>query len=122
MDSLRPALKIAALIGVFMLLQNRQSVGALLIGDIAYDGAAAGPVELYSTSWCGFCRDTREFLADRDIPYVEYDVEASQAARQRFQALGGVGVPLLVVGDRTVSGYRPFAFRDALESASAGAD
>lgn len=111
-------LQVAAFVAVFVLVLNRQSLSAMLVGDIDYDPAVAGPVELYSTSWCGYCRKSRNFLTDKGVAFNEYDIEQSSAARARFDELGGRGVPLLAVGDSTVSGYRPQAFRDAIEGAS----
>ncbi len=111
-------LQIALFVAVFLLVQNRQSLSAMLVGDIDYDPALAGPVELYSTSWCGYCRKSRQFLTDKGVAFTEFDIEQSTAARARFTDLGGRGVPLLAVGDDTVSGYRPQAYRDVIEAAS----
>ena len=111
-------LQLALFVAVFLLVQNRQSLSAMMMGDIDYDPTRAGPVELYSTSWCGYCRKSRNFLTDKGVAFNEYDIEESNAARARFDELGGRGVPLLAVGSETVSGYRPRAFRDAIEEAS----
>lgn len=55
-------------------------------------------VELYGTSTCPYTRDMREWLEMRGADFVEYDVEADQAARQRMRTVAGAQrtVPVLV--------------------------
>ena len=54
--------------------------------------------ELYGTSTCPYTRDMREWLEMRGMDFVEYDVEADRAARERFRAVAGPQrtVPVLV--------------------------
>ncbi|BDV42021.1 NrdH-like redox domain-containing protein [Geotalea uraniireducens] len=72
-------------------------------------GRYNGTVELYVTSWCGYCKKMERFLKEQGIPYVAYDVEQDRAAHERFIQLGGSGVPLARVGQRVVNGYNPEA-------------
>jgi mycoredoxin len=55
-------------------------------------------VELFGTSSCPYTRDMREWLELRGAEFVEYDVEADPAARERLRALaeGQRTVPVLV--------------------------
>jgi glutaredoxin len=55
-------------------------------------------VELYGTSTCPYTRDMREWLELRGADFVEYDVEADRAARERLRAVAGPQrtVPVLV--------------------------
>ncbi|MEP6688435.1 MAG: Uxx-star family glutaredoxin-like (seleno)protein [Gemmatimonadales bacterium] len=55
-------------------------------------------VELYGTSGCPYTRDMREWLELRGADFVEYDVEADRAARERLRAVAGPQrtVPVLV--------------------------
>ena len=55
-------------------------------------------VELYGTSSCPYTRDMREWLELRGADFVEYDVEADRAARERLRAVAGPQrtVPVLV--------------------------
>jgi len=64
-----------------------------------------GTVELYVTSWCGYCRKAQEYLKSRQIPYVAYDIEKDPAAARRHKELGGRGVPLIVIGEKRISGF-----------------
>ena len=75
---------------------------------------AGGSVVLFSTSTCPYCRQTRELLQRRSVRYVDYVVDQSEGAANRFKALGGKGVPLIYIGDRSISGFRETAIVDAL--------
>jgi glutaredoxin len=75
--------------------------------------AAGGQVKMYSTTWCGHCKNARNYFAARRIAYRDIDVEASPEAAREFKALGGRGVPLILVGRKAMSGFDPESF-DAL--------
>ncbi|HWI41508.1 MAG TPA: glutaredoxin domain-containing protein [Verrucomicrobiae bacterium] len=66
-----------------------------------------GTVELYVTSWCGFCRKAEAWLKEKKVPYVKYDIEADPEARKRFEQQKGRGVPLVIIGQSAIRGYSP---------------
>jgi glutaredoxin len=70
-----------------------------------------GTVEVYVTSWCRFCRQALDYLKSNGIRHVAYDIEKDSAARQKYEDLGGQGVPFIVIGSNKMSGYS----REALE-------
>ena len=49
----------------------------------------------------------KALMAEKNIPYVEYDIEKSPVYRAQWAELGGRGVPVLVVNDNVIHGYRP---------------
>jgi mycoredoxin len=61
-------------------------------------------LELYGTRSCPYTSELRAELDWQDRPYVEYDVDADAAARERLVALIGaaVSVPVLVEDGRVV--------------------
>jgi glutaredoxin 3 len=61
-------------------------------------------VELFGTAACPYTRDMREWLEWRRVDFVEHDVEADAAARERLRALAGDQrtVPVLVDDGRVV--------------------
>jgi glutaredoxin 3 len=65
-------------------------------------------LELYGASHCPFTADLREQLEWEGRTFVEYDVEADEAARARLVALTGERmVPALVEDGRVVAvGWR----------------
>ena len=76
----------------------------------------SGTVELYVTSWCGYCRKALGYLKSKNIPYVAYDIEKDSAAMQRYKELGGRGVPLIIIGPHKMSGYSQEALEYYLEN------
>lgn len=62
-------------------------------------------VVMYSTSWCGYCRKARQYFKQNNIPFKEYDIEKNKSAKKRYDALGGRGIPLIVVGKKKVQGF-----------------
>ena len=60
--------------------------------------------ELFGTRSCPYTQEMREWLEWKGTEFVEYDVEADLAARDRMRSLanGQRTVPLLVEGDKVV--------------------
>ncbi|WNW13564.1 glutaredoxin family protein [Pseudomonas sp. DTU_2021_1001937_2_SI_NGA_ILE_001] len=71
-------------------------------------------VVMYSTSWCGYCKQTRRWLDSKGIAYRDYDIETSQEGRQAYEALGGRGIPLLDVNGRLLRDFSPEQVENAL--------
>jgi glutaredoxin-like YruB-family protein len=69
-----------------------------------------GTVELYVTSWCGYCRKAERYLNQKGIPYMAYDIEKDEGAKRRYRELGGTGgVPLIQIGANQIKGFSPEA-------------
>ena len=66
-----------------------------------------GTVEMYVTEWCGYCKKAKAYMQSRNIPFVAYDIEKDSNASRRHAELGGGGVPLIVIGDKKMSGFSP---------------
>jgi glutaredoxin len=65
-----------------------------------------GRVVLYMAKWCPYCRRAKAWLAQRQIPYEEIDIE-SEVGRAEFQVESrGGGIPYLVMGTRHVRGFK----------------
>jgi mycoredoxin len=71
-------------------------------------------VVLFATSWCGYCAKARDFFERNEIAYTEYDIERSEEGRRRYEALGGVGVPVFTVDGAPIYGFDLRALVDAL--------
>lgn len=71
-------------------------------------------VVLYATDWCGYCRLTRKFLADKGIAYTEFDIEKSDEGRKQYRELDGRGIPLMSVNGTIIRGYDSEGIRAAL--------
>ncbi len=75
-------------------------------------------VELYSTSWCHYCKKAASFFRSKGISFTEYDIEKDRNAAQRKSRLdkGGKGVPFVVINGKGISGFSTSAYENALKS------
>lgn len=64
-------------------------------------------VEIFVTSWCGYCKMMEQVLEKKGIAYRTYDVEKDDRAAKIYRDLHGRGVPLVRVGSKVVYGYDP---------------
>jgi glutaredoxin len=60
---------------------------------------------MYSTSACGYCEKARAYLANRNIEFVEFDIELDADARRDYDILMGHGTPLIYRGYERVPGF-----------------
>lgn len=108
--------KLLLLIVAAVVVLNWGAISARLNGKTsASEFAKNGEVVLYATSWCGYCRATRELLAREGVKYREFDIEQSAEGAKLYRALGGRGVPLLEVGDTLIRGYNEKAILAAVK-------
>jgi glutaredoxin len=78
-------------------------------------------VKMYTLSTCLWCKRTKQFFADRKIPFeaVDYD-KADEAEQERIMAemrenSGGGSFPYVCIGSDVVQGYEPDEFERLLE-------
>lgn len=71
-------------------------------------------VVVYSTSWCKYCKAAKTWLQQNQIPFQDYDVEKNPAALQEYDRLGGDGYPLIVVGEKKMTGWSESLMREYL--------
>ncbi len=65
--------------------------------QLSAQARAHAQVTLYATDWCGYCKDFRRFLDRQGVAYQAFDIDKDAQARQRYEALGGRGIPMLEV-------------------------
>jgi glutaredoxin len=90
----------------------------------AFFAEAGAEVVMFSDSRCPWCSKTREFLRARNVRFREYVIDRSPEARARYARLDieNAAVPVLLVGERRIVGYREAAFGDALRAAEIAHD
>lgn len=72
-------------------------------------------VDLYVTSWCGYCAKAKSFFNSKGVPFNVYDIERNSRAAKRHRKLNPRGsVPVAVIGGRTIRGFSPEAYGQAL--------
>ena len=66
------------------------------------------PVIVYSTSWCGYCKMLKQYLTDKNVPWVEKNIETDAAAhKELMDKVQGEfrGVPVSDVRGTIVLGF-----------------
>ena len=83
----------------------------------------SGQLIMYTTTWCGFCRNLERQLARDGIEVTEVDIERDPAAAEFVMSVNGGNqtVPTLVLPDGTTM-VNPSAaqVRERLAAVSAG--
>ncbi len=80
----------------------------------AAPAATTNDVVMYATKTCGYCAKAREHFRARGVAWDERDVETSAQAAREWKALGGVGTPVIVIGDERITGFNPARIDAAL--------
>ena len=78
-----------------------------LSGMAQADGSSSGKtrVALFSQPFCPGCEAAKQYFRTNDITYVEFDITASDRARDAFMRLGGRGTPFLMIDGKRVHGF-----------------
>ena len=67
-------------------------------------------VVMYSTSWCAYCEQARNYFRKNGIDFTEYDIERNRSAQRAYKKLGARGVPLILVGAQRMNGFSVAGF------------
>lgn len=87
-------------------------------GSDAGTGQASDPLTLYMTPNCDSCNQLREFLEYRKIPIDERNVDNNAALQEELkERAGALRVPVLMVGDKALSGFNREALLETLTAA-----
>jgi len=63
-------------------------------------------IKIYSTEWCPYCKNAKQFFADKDMEYEEINIEQEEISRQDLVKItGGSSVPQIVINDKPIGGY-----------------
>jgi len=74
-------------------------------------------IVLYTTSWCPHCKEAKEYLTSRKIPFTNLDVEEDISAWEDFsEKYQANSVPLIVIGNdqAILKGFKRESFEKAL--------
>jgi glutaredoxin len=68
-------------------------------------------VEVFTTSYCGWCRRAEQLLAAHAIPFEKVDVTGDREARRTLvdRAQGRTTVPVVFVDGAPIGGYEELA-------------
>mgnify|MGYP000232162592 CR=1 FL=1 len=70
----------------------------------------AKKVIMFSATYCPNCLHAKNYLSSKNIPFLEFDIEKSVAARTYFDKLGGRGTPFLLVNNQPIQGFNQKEF------------
>jgi glutaredoxin 3 len=63
-------------------------------------------VQMYTTTWCGYCVRAKALLDQRGIAYEEIHLDDDAGFRARLHDLtGGWTVPQILIDGRVIGGY-----------------
>jgi glutaredoxin-like protein NrdH len=76
-------------------------------------------VSMYALSTCPWCRKTKKYFADHDIPFEFIDFDLADEATQdrimrEMEAEGANGFPFVRIGDQVVEGWQPARYAQLL--------
>ncbi len=87
-------------------VQEPGTVKILPEATSANDSQKEPEVEIFTTSWCRYCKEAVAFLDSKGIRYVKHDIEKQPWAKTRMKKLGGgPGVPFAVIYGEKVKGF-----------------
>ena len=63
-------------------------------------------VLIYTTPTCGFCKQAKAFMKEKNIAFEEKDVSADQTAMQDMLTRSGqLGVPVIDIDGKIIVGF-----------------
>ncbi len=80
-------------------------------------------IVIYTVSWCPHCRELKEYLTSRNIPFINRDVELEPAAMEELvQKYKTYGVPVVIIGkdQEILKGFTAEQFEIAVAKVRAG--
>lgn len=96
-------------------------------GEVPVPGNQAAPqgalsqanppdVLMLGASWCPYCKAAIRFFDRHQVDYCEYDIETSPIGSRLYEALGGRGIPVLLIGDQRLHGFDEVSAERALKA------
>jgi glutaredoxin len=78
----------------------------------------APKVELFVTSWCGYCKKAEAYLRKKGVAFTSYDIEKDlQAAKRKDSLTSKRGVPFALIGAQKLTGFSEASYAQALQAA-----
>ncbi len=72
-------------------------------------------VTIYSTPVCHYCHMAKDFFAENNVEFTEYDVASDLEKRKEMVDMTGqMGVPVIRIGDDVVVGFDEAKVRELL--------
>jgi glutaredoxin len=79
------------------------------------EAVADGPVVVYTTSWCPWCRKTLAWLDEQGVAYVNKDIERNLAwRRELIEKTGQAAIPVVEIEGEIIRGFDPERMKELL--------
>lgn len=62
-------------------------------------------VTVYTSNTCPYCTMAKDYLKDKEINFIEKNVQSDKEARDELIAMGYTGVPVICVDDEQIVGF-----------------
>lgn len=112
MRALSPIFLFLRRIGITLALILSFSATTLKANEIVGENS----IVVYGTSWCPYCNKVRDYLQSLGINFTDYDIETSELGKQKYNALHGQGVPIIIIGSQRIDGFDRKALEQALQT------
>ena len=76
---------------------------------------AAG-ITVYTNIGCGPCHRAVEYLSRKGVTFTEKNVGKDPQARQELMEIGITSLPVLLIGDRKLTGFNPNQIDEAISA------
>ena len=75
-------------------------------------------IKIYTTPTCPYCTQAKQFLAQRKVPYKEFNVmEDDKALEEMVKLSGGRSVPVIACGSDVLIGFSRSRLEQIIECA-----
>jgi len=66
----------------------------------------ASKVEIYTWTWCPFCIQAKDLLAQKGVEFIEYSIDGDEVARAKMteRSNGRRSLPQIFINDRHIGG------------------
>jgi len=73
-------------------------------------------ITLYSAPWCVYCRVTKRFLDEQQVPYIEIDIDQDEEAAKRVEQWnhGDRIIPTVDIDGTILTNPSPTQLREVL--------
>ncbi|MGB6873823.1 MAG: glutaredoxin family protein [Dehalococcoidia bacterium] len=72
-------------------------------------------VVIYSLPTCPNCKRAKEYLSQKGIPHIEYNVaKDKERTKEMMQKSGQLGVPVILVDDQVMVGFNQSKLEELL--------